>query len=209
MFGHGDHEGHGPHFDESDEFRLKPRLSYLLMLMRHAQVEKRRGGDRHNVSQGQGRVLSLLAKSSPVSQKELAYLLGIRSQSLAELVSKLEKAGLVERQPDPNDRRTSLVDLTGDGRAAAENIAAEPDAGPFSVLDDEDKQRFADLLDKVIDGMEGQLPNGPDPRMQMFKRMAFGDGDLQGGPGFGAFGPRGFGPRGFGGFGRGGHEGGE
>lgn len=192
-----------PSTTENDEFRLGGRLMYLLMLMRRGDAGMHRGGGQGDGHRGgraggrpggarsQGRVLRLLSKSSPSSQKELAYLLGIRSQSLAELISKLEAAGLVTRRPDPNDRRTSLVDLTDAGRAAAVDISEETPNDPFAVLEAADQQQLAELLDKVIEGMEGQLPGGPDPRMQAFKDMAFGDGDPNGFPGFGGFGPGG------------------
>lgn len=48
-------------------------------------------------SHGRGRVMRLLSLHVPISQKELAYLFGIRSQSLAEHIAKLEELGLVER----------------------------------------------------------------------------------------------------------------
>lgn len=198
MFGRGGFDGHRPGLEEGDEYRLSQRLMYLLMLIRRGDAGMRHGGERRAGGfQGQGRVLRLLSLRSPVAQKELAYLLGIRSQSLAELVTKLEKAGLVTRHPDPKDRRTSVVELTDAGRAAVEESAEEPDSDPFSVLAEPDKQKLAELLDQVIQGMESRLPGGPDPRMQMFKQMAFDGGTP--GPGFGG----GFGPGGFGGFGGG------
>ncbi len=41
----------------------------------------------------------------------------VRPQSMAQTVGELESDGLVERQPDPDDRRRALVQLTDQGRA--------------------------------------------------------------------------------------------
>jgi DNA-binding MarR family transcriptional regulator len=188
-------------FGPQDEFRLSGRLAYLRMLMRRSDAGRRQGHRGAGGSHGRGRVLRLLSLHSPISQKELAYLLGIRSQSLAEHIAKLEELGLVERNPDPQDRRTSVVELTDAGRNAVENDTVVPETDPFAVLSDQEKQQLASLLDKAIAGIEDTLPEGPDPRMQAFKRMVI-DGE-EPGPEFRGFGP-GFGRRHGGPGGRGG-----
>lgn len=204
------HENHpaesdprGPFFDTDDEFRLGGRLTYVFMLLRRGDAGRRPGARRASTFQGQGRVLRILALNSPVSQKELAYMLGIRSQSLAELLAKLEASGLVTRHPDPSDGRTKLVELTEEGRESIQSEAQIPDQDPFSVLNDEEKKQFAEYLDRITEKIEGDLPDGSHPRMQKFKQRvlnpeedsegrSFGPGRGRGRGGFG--GPRG--PRG-------------
>jgi DNA-binding MarR family transcriptional regulator len=193
----GERAEHGPGEAGDEESRLSARLWYLLMLMRRGDAELRHGERRAGGFQGQGRVLRLLALHSPIAQKELAYLLGIRSQSLAEQIGKLEEAGLIERRPNPEDRRSSLVELTARGRETVEEEGEQTEAGPFSVLDEEEQRQLTELLDRVIEGMEERLPEGPDPRMRMFKQRAFGFGGGMPERGFPGFGPGmrgGFGP---------------
>ena len=48
----------------------------------------------------------------PLSHGDLADCLGLTSGTVTTLVDRLETAGYVERQPDPNDRRRSEVTLT-------------------------------------------------------------------------------------------------
>ncbi|MQA00376.1 MAG: MarR family transcriptional regulator [Dehalococcoidia bacterium] len=62
----------------------------------------------------------------------LARLAGVRKQSMAQSVAELERAGYVERRPDPTDRRARLVFLTERGRgvpsvavAAGRRVEAE------------------------------------------------------------------------------------
>ncbi len=163
---------------------LNGRLFYLFSLLRRGDAQMRHGHPRGGVFQGQGRVLRLLSLHSPIAQKDLAYLLGIRSQSLSELLGKLEEADLVRRHPHPDDRRTTVVELTDTGRAASADDPSGAADDPFAVLDPDEQRRLADLLDRVIDSMEDLLPDGPDPQMQRFKQMAFGGwgpGDMPGG----------------------------
>jgi len=69
------------------------------------------------VTHGQFRVLRTLDNADqPLRLSELAARLGIVPRSATSVVDDLEAAGLVARQPDPNDRRATLVDLTPDGR---------------------------------------------------------------------------------------------
>ncbi|MFE5626886.1 MarR family winged helix-turn-helix transcriptional regulator [Streptomyces virginiae] len=52
----------------------------------------------------------------PVSTGDIARLTGLTSGSATRLVDRMVKAGIVERQADPNDRRRSLVALSPEAR---------------------------------------------------------------------------------------------
>ena len=56
----------------------------------------------------------------PCQQNRLAGAFDLAPRTVTEIVDGLEKAGLVERVTDPNDRRAKLVHLTDAGRAAYE-----------------------------------------------------------------------------------------
>jgi DNA-binding MarR family transcriptional regulator len=51
-----------------------------------------------------------------ISVSGLARLMRLRKQSMAEAIEHLERAGYVERHPNPADRRSQLVFLTARGR---------------------------------------------------------------------------------------------
>jgi DNA-binding MarR family transcriptional regulator len=64
-----------------------------------------------------------------ISVSGIAQLAGLRKQTIAQAVDQLERAGYVERRPDPTDRRARLVFLTPRGasvppvtHAAAERV---------------------------------------------------------------------------------------
>ncbi|MFE3329629.1 MarR family winged helix-turn-helix transcriptional regulator [Streptomyces sp. NPDC059176] len=61
-------------------------------------------------------VLSGLARSGPCSAAGLALDVGLDRSGVTRRASRLEEAGLVRREPDPLDRRATLLALTDDGR---------------------------------------------------------------------------------------------
>jgi len=60
--------------------------------------------------------LSTLERAGAKRITELAALEGVTQPSMTTLIAGLEKAGLVERSGDPNDKRVSMVSLTSVGR---------------------------------------------------------------------------------------------
>lgn len=73
---------------------------------------------------GKGKLLSVLSKQDGISQTELANQMDIARASMSELLMKVEKAGLVKRKPDANDKRIIRVYLTQQGKEKAiENSA--------------------------------------------------------------------------------------
>jgi DNA-binding MarR family transcriptional regulator len=70
----------------------------------------------HRFPLAQGAVLGRLDREGRQSVSDLAGKERMRQQSMAQTVSDLEAEGLVERSPDPNDRRRALIALTKAGR---------------------------------------------------------------------------------------------
>jgi DNA-binding MarR family transcriptional regulator len=72
-------------------------------------------------------VLGRLDREGPASVSDLAQALRVRPQSMAQTVGDLEAEGMVERNPDPDDRRRALVSLTeaGQARILADRAARE------------------------------------------------------------------------------------
>src|SRR5579862_833557 len=64
----------------------------------------------------QASVLSRLDREGPQTTSALAVAERVRPQSMAQTLAELESAGLIERRPDPGDRRSSQIELTKEGR---------------------------------------------------------------------------------------------
>jgi DNA-binding MarR family transcriptional regulator len=77
---------------------------------------------RCNLSRGPAAVLSRLNARGPLRIGELATMLGIDNSTLTPQAQRLERAGLVTREPDPKDGRVALLTITSDGRRVLENL---------------------------------------------------------------------------------------
>jgi DNA-binding MarR family transcriptional regulator len=105
-----------------------------------------------DVTPSQARALGVLTRHGPVRLGALSEHLRIAPRSATEVVDSLATAGLVERRPDPADRRATLVAVTARGDAVAAGIraarAAEADDF-FARLDEADRAALAAILEKL------------------------------------------------------------
>jgi DNA-binding MarR family transcriptional regulator len=95
---------------EFDTSKLASDLRVVAgQFMRRLRVE-------HRFSLMQGAVLGRLDREGPLSTADLAAAERVRQQSMAQTVSELEAQRLVNRSPDPSDRRRAMLELTDEGR---------------------------------------------------------------------------------------------
>ena len=99
-------------------------------------------------------VLSTLVESGPLTQVELATATATDRTAMVYLLDELEERKLVERMPNPDDRRSYLVHLTAHGRQmqrkAAGELAQQADT-LLEPLDAAERRQLVDLLTKVAD----------------------------------------------------------
>ena len=102
-----------------------------------------------DVTPAQARALGVLVRHGPMRVGALSEHLRIAPRSATEVVDALEETGLVERRPDPEDRRATLVAPTGRGEEVAAAIRAARAAeaeGFFARLDEADRASLARIL---------------------------------------------------------------
>ena len=86
------------------------------------------------------------------SQQALAERLGIPASRMVALVDHLEDAGLVERRPDPEDRRVRGLHLTRKGRGLlqrASKVAIDYETRLCAGINREEREQLIDLLQKL------------------------------------------------------------
>jgi DNA-binding MarR family transcriptional regulator len=105
------------------------------------------------ITPGQARAINVLMRHGVMRLNELSEHLRIAPRSTTEVVDGLQERGLVERQPDPGDRRATLVTLTTDGRTTAESIrkarVAEGERF-FAALSVEDRAELGRILGRLL-----------------------------------------------------------
>ena len=94
-------------------------------------------------------VLLLTTDDARPSQRELAEFLRLDPSQVVSLVDDLQSRGLVERRPDPADRRANVVVATDAGRrlaAAAGETARRAEEQVHGQLRREERQTLTALL---------------------------------------------------------------
>jgi DNA-binding MarR family transcriptional regulator len=97
-------------------------------------------------------LLRFVAASAGQSQQALAEQLGVPASRMVALVDDLEGEGLVERRPDPNDRRVRGLHLTRKGNETLERaakVAIEYEQKLCEPLGEKEREELIDLLQKL------------------------------------------------------------
>jgi len=104
---------------------------------------------RYGATRAQWAVLSRLNRCEGLKQSELAELLDLQPISLTRLLDRLADNGLIERRPDPNDRRVNRLYLTPAARPLLDHLTALGEEVMGQVLEG--------LDDKAIDRLHADL----------------------------------------------------
>lgn len=105
-----------------------------------------------DIAPSHARALGVLLREGALRLNELSDRLRIAARSTTEVVDALQDRGLVERRPDPQDRRATLVAPTDEGTRVGEAIRASNDAEAeayFSILSEAERAELADILRKL------------------------------------------------------------
>ena len=120
-----------------DDFH-RDLLFLLHDVARLLRVEADKRARQHGMTRAQWAILIWLDRQPGISQKELSELLEVEPITVARLIDRLEVRGMVERRPDPRDRRIWRLHLLRPAR---------------DVLHDIDDHR-ADMTRIVTDGID-------------------------------------------------------
>ncbi|NGP87141.1 MarR family winged helix-turn-helix transcriptional regulator [Fodinibius halophilus] len=143
----------GTHYDGSD--KEQKTLNAFIKLMRSTESINNRL-NRHlaeaDLTVSQFGVLEALFHLGPLNQKALAEKLLKSGGNITMVVDNLEKNNWVERQKDPEDRRSVLVHLTSDGEEFISSYFPkhlEFIMDEFEVLSDDELESISRICKKL------------------------------------------------------------
>lgn len=105
----------------------------------------------HSLTGAQARVLWLLSME-PTPMRRVARKLRCEPSNVTGIVDRLEARGLVERRPDPADRRVKIAAATKDGRITARRLRESLDFArePLAQLTAVERSVLRDLLRRML-----------------------------------------------------------
>jgi len=132
------------------------RLMDLFDRLRRLALE-RHPLDGSGVTPPQLSTIDSVARSPGCSLQQVASDLGVTPPSASAGVHRLEEAGLLERQPDPEDGRAIRLFLTAQGQALYEralDFRRQKMRRLLSGLTPEDQETLLDLLTRALSASE-------------------------------------------------------
>jgi len=99
------------------------------------------------------RLLATLEESGPASQADLGRRTGIHFSDIVAALNELAELGLIERAPDPDDRRRNVVTVTTAGRRhlrRLEKQVARIQDELLAPLSPAEREQFADFLRRLL-----------------------------------------------------------
>lgn len=138
-------------------------------IVRLSSIFQRRFGEAFaelDLTEGDYGVLVALRRSGPpfeLTPTELARTRMMTSGGMTAVIDRLERRSLLERLPNPADRRGSIVRLTAEGRTAidrAMEIHAAVEHQLIAALEDEDREHLAGLLRNLLRSNDPGDPGG-------------------------------------------------
>lgn len=100
----------------------------------------------HDMNRAQWVMIIKLVRNPGLSQKDLAELLEVEPMTVARLTDRLEARGLVERRPDPRDRRIWRLHVTSKTHPMIDEIESERAAVAAMVTRDLTPQQTATMV---------------------------------------------------------------
>lgn len=103
-------------------------------------------------------ISALSAEEAPVTLVGLSRRLGVTKQNMTGMMSRLEQLGLAERNDDPQDLRSSRVQLTRRGRALVERLRPAYEEWLASIgagaVSERDLQALTRTVERLIEALE-------------------------------------------------------
>jgi len=140
---------------------LEPLFTEFMLLYHRMVRQLDRRMAEEGASLARTRVLMCLQKTNLRRGTELAEFLTLAPRTITEAIDGLEREGLVERHPDPEDRRAKLILITPAGECAVKRTEPLRQAmidQTFGVLDPLERERMLDYLKRIGTTLDEPTP---------------------------------------------------
>ncbi len=132
---------------------LDAHLGYWLRMVSNAVSQSfARKVERQGVTVAEWVLLRALYDAGRVAPTQIAQGMGMTKGAISKLADRLLVKSLIERDPNPDDKRAHTLALNPDGRALVPRLAAladENDEEFFGNLTSQERQQLAQLLRKI------------------------------------------------------------
>jgi DNA-binding MarR family transcriptional regulator len=130
-----------------------------------------------DLTQAQWRGLAYLSRNEGLNQVSLADLMEVQPITVARLIDKLVAAGLVQRRPDPRDRRAQLLFLTEKATpllVKMSEVGESTNAIALSGFSDEEVETLLSLLSRIRANLGTLVPGslGVAPAQSTLKKTS-------------------------------------
>lgn len=137
---------------------LEESLGFLVAnISRRMRQTFARHSDDQDITLTQATLLANIQAHEGKRQVELAELMGIQPITLGRLVDQLVERGLVERRPDPKDRRAYLLFQTPAAKERVQNVAsirAQVVKHALRGVDESELQQIVGVLQRIIKNLD-------------------------------------------------------
>jgi DNA-binding MarR family transcriptional regulator len=135
------------------EDNIGTMIAHVARLMRRSFDERARS---IGVTRPQWQVLSLLARHEGINQGGLAEILEVEPITLGRMIDRLQEVAVVERRPDPADRRAWRLFLTDKGNQLVDQMRPLAIETLETMLDGVDPAQRDEMM-VALDRMRGNL----------------------------------------------------
>jgi len=146
---------HAPATAEHAPLQLEHFLPYRLSILSNT-ISQAIADDyqsRHDISMTEWRVMAVLARYAGLSAREVAERTAMDKVAVSRALARLVEAGRVDRAVHDNDKRRSVLNLSGAGWAIHDEVAPMARAREREVLaklDAEERVWLTRILDKLL-----------------------------------------------------------
>ena len=169
-------ESESPDASAESPFELDASPSHLLHRAQQMAANRSAAALREaGITLRQFSVLAAIAEKEGASQSRLVETTGIDRSTLADMVSRMEKANLIERLQSESDARAKAVSLTPAGRRALDVAAPAVREADTMLLESLPKNRrgpFVDLLSTLIAPRVSKKAPGEDDEPEKEKQKS-------------------------------------